>query len=184
MNNFEDFKNEYFNGDEDKAIRQLAYEGYSYNLEFTKTKDNIKKILDSMDEAAANKYMDYLYEETEKNPERYNQYASLATNLVNLNMTYDEVKNAEINPFKAKLLKSTLKLLIGGSSLLAISIIASNLGGSDTISSFLSYLNAGVIAYTSAEIGANLINYSNFKQAKKQVENNETFKIESESKIR
>lgn len=42
--NFEEFKNQYFNGDEDRALAHCAYESYYQDYVLTGNQENLQKL--------------------------------------------------------------------------------------------------------------------------------------------
>ena len=65
---FLEFKNKFFDGDEEKALAQLAYESYSEDYELTGNVTSLQETLNTMDRKTANKYMYFLREELRKDP--------------------------------------------------------------------------------------------------------------------
>lgn len=166
---FEEFKDTYFNGDEKAALRQLAYEGYNMDLKYTKTGDTIQKILDSLNDKQVDLYMKYFYKENEKNPERFNKFLNLSNNLTQLNLDYEEIEKSKVNPFKAKIAKTLLKLLISGASIVGLAALSN---GNDTIIGVAKPIASFLSAYFSGELGLNILNYFRYKSAKKQIDQN------------
>lgn len=171
--NFENFSNQYFQGNVEAALEHLAKESYYRNYSITKTGDNLQVILDSMNSDLASRFMYYIKQESKKNPEVIKNVLNEVKNFASLDLSYDEVKNATINPYKAKLVKTFFKFLIGGSGLVAFSLIGASLGQIGLVGS----LGAGVAtlfnSYIAYDMGINLVNYIKFKKAKKFVSENE-----------
>ena len=93
--NFIEFKNTYFDGNEETAFEQLAKESYNREYTYTKTHNNLKIILDSMSSETASRYMKVYGKEIAKNPKYFEDTIEIA---------FEEVQAMEKNPFSKKLL--------------------------------------------------------------------------------
>ena len=163
IDNFEDFKNEYFNGDQTTALKQLAYEGYSLDFKYCKNKENAQIIADTLEEDLANEYLEYFKEYVLQNPELFKRTQSLAISLTQMDMSLEEFQKMDKNPFKAKSLISVLITLIGIGILLTAYAFAGDTWVKNAVS--VSVPLFGV--FMSSAVGNSILNYFNFKFSKK-----------------
>lgn len=166
---FEEVVLEKFNGDKESALAYLAQESYSRKYNMTGTKENLQKILDELSEEDAKKFMVYWGKEAEKNPESFKNTVETGVNLAYLNLSYDEVKNAEVNPYKAKTGKAFLKLLIGAGGLLGLAAILHTVGPVGLAANVGTGLYTLFITYAGADFADKVVKYFNFKQTKKRI---------------
>lgn len=89
--------------------------------------------------------------------------------LVNLNLTEEEVRSAEVNPYKAKIFKGFLKLLLIEGGILSMVFLGKNIGFDTYSLGILSQIATGVVSITIAE---NILKYFKFKNIKKYIEKN------------
>jgi len=171
--NFVEFAYKYFSGNADKAIECLAHESYTKEFKFSGSRKNLRDILDTMDKNTAEKYVDYLEKEIIKNPQIFEGYVENAEKWSALNLSYEEVRDAKVNPYKAKVAKGFLKGLIGGTGLLALSTLIPGASDPGIINSVCSGMVTLFGSYCAMDVGVNLINYFKFKKIKKEIEANE-----------
>lgn len=175
---FNDFVNQYFNGDKEAAFAQIAYESYNRDYKFTGTHQNLKNLLDQLSPEDASRYMKFSGREMAKNPERFAKTIELGFDLSVLKMSYDEVKNAEINPYKAQIGRSFLKFLIGMGGFTTVVAIASAVGATGVIPLVSGGMFTLFSTYASADLGNKIMKYFKFKKVKKKVLEEEEMKNE------
>lgn len=174
----DEFANQYFSGNMNEAIAQIAYEAYSRNFDYTKSYQTCESLLKQLNSEQEKIYVDYLAKEIKKNPKKFQKDINMTENIVNMNLTYEEIQNAKVNPYKAKIGKSFFKFLVGTGGILAFMIAANNLGQGDLATK----LGAGAMtlfnSYVALDVTSNIMNYFKFKNAKKYVNVNEFQKNE------
>lgn len=154
MRKFDDFVNKNFNGNMEQALEFLLYSSGEEKLDnyvSELTREEALIVFRLMKKEAIKQYGG------EKN---YSAELDKTRMLMSLNLTEEEVKNAQKNPYKAKLLKNVLKMLImdGGIILLSLlSVPASALG-------LVASVGTGLLSMT---IASNLIDYVKFNKLKK-----------------
>lgn len=105
--------------------------------------------------------------------EEVNQILNEENMLEQLNLTKEEVQKAERNPYRAKLGKQFLKLLLvnGGLIALAATLQNININASQNIIEAISTGATSIFTtYMALDIGPDLVKYFKFKKLKKQYE--------------
>lgn len=153
---------EKFNGDIRKTIEFLLLNGADNNFDKyvdELTYDEAKIVMEIMNSEAIKHYGS---ESNFKNEVKKNRL------LIELELTEEEVKNAKKNPYKAKIFKSSLMMLIMESGIIALSLFGSNLG----ITPAMLGVGASIVTgLSSMTVASNVINYVKFKNASKIIDN-------------
>lgn len=177
--NINEFAKLYFEGNSNKAIEHLALEGYTENFKFTNNPKNFDVIISSLSSEQRTYYVQSLIKVTKENPKKFNEALDNAVSISEMNLTYEEVQNAKVNPYKAKIGKSFFKFLVGTGGILAFMIAANNLGQGDLATK----LGAGAMtlfnSYVALDVTSNIMNYFKFKNANKYVNEAELQQIET-----
>ena len=167
--NFEEFKNKCFDGDEEKALECLAQEAYACIYNKTVNEDTATNIVDSLDQKQKQKFIIRLATEAKANPEKINKCLNRAYTIAKMNLMYEEVCDAETNPFKCKIRKTLLKALIG---IVAVALfmwitVAMDM---DDLPEAGPYILSVFGSYIAIELTANITNYFRFKKIKKDID--------------
>ena len=170
--NFEDYKNKYFDGDEDKAIHQLAYEQYNNKFTYYLNKKEACRVFDTLTEKQKDRHVDFLAEETNKNPANFLLGLQKASVLINSGLTYEEIKETNTNPFKLKIGKTILKAFAGIAVIVIFMLITVSMD-MDRLAEIGPYIIGVFGSYIAIELTSNITNYFRFKKAKKDIESNE-----------
>lgn len=167
---FEEFVEKNFNGDKESALAALAQESYSNQYTLTQTKQNLQRILDELSMEDSEKFMVYWGKEVEKNPKNFQDAVETAVHVSLLNLSYDDVKKAKINPYKAEVGKAFLKLLIGAGGLLGLAAILHNSGQVGLAANVGTGLYTLFITYAGADFVDKIVKYFNFKKVKQRMD--------------
>lgn len=89
--------------------------------------------------------------------------------LKSLNLTEEEVKNAEKNPYKTKVSKSFLKLLLTEGGIVSLALASKSIGIEGPA---LGAIGSAITAFMSYGVAENIIKYINFRALKKNMDNN------------
>lgn len=89
--------------------------------------------------------------------------------LKSLNLTEEEVRNAKKNPYKAKMSKSFLKLLLTEGGIVSLALAGKNLGIEGPT---LGVIGSALTAFMSYGVAENIIKYLKFRSLKKNIDNN------------
>lgn len=170
---FLEFKNKFFDGNEEKALAQLAYESYSEDYELTGNVTSLQETLNTMDRKTANKYMDFLREEIRKDPKKFDKSYKFAQLLHKINMNEEDVIKTEKNPFVKKLWVS-VAIIIAGIFAMALLLAIKRIANfeSKLFESLVSYGMTIFIGVRSINTAGILMNVFNFRKAKKYIKEN------------
>ena len=178
---FTEFKNTHFDGDEDKALECLAHEGYVKQFNITGDGRNLQSILDTMDEDTADKYMEFLDAEIDKNPKIFEGIFKKAKKAASLGMTYEEILKSQKNPYVKKLFMNLIILIFGSFVILVLSSMISGTAlGKSGIGTLIACFAALFIAVYFFKTVQMLLNILKFNKVKKQAESDETISINIE----
>ena len=170
--NLQEFANKHFEGDIDKSLQHLARESYLNEYTLTGSKENLSAIVTPLTGEYSKKFYKYFKQAIKERPglitEAYKDV--LETIGPRVSFSYDEVKNAKVNPYKSKVNKSCLKTLIGGGGLLSFAAIAQGMGDPGAMQSLSSGLATLFGSYMAFDLGINLMNYLKFKKEKKKID--------------
>lgn len=167
---FMEFKNTYFDGNEESAFEQLAKESYNREYTYTKTHSNLKAILDTMSSETASRYMKVYGKEIEKNPKYFAETIKIAFDCATIKMSAEEVNETDKNPFSKKLL---FNLILSISEILLFFAIALILEKFNLVKSIL-FLPTAILLFHSvyefSMIFINLRKFFSFRKIKKHLE--------------
>jgi len=173
--NFIEFKDTFFDGDEEKAMVRLAYESYNEDYELTGSRKELKSILDSMETKTADRYIDFLKEEMVKNPSKVENIIRIDHLLRKIGMNEAEVVATEKNPFVKRFWLCILTIL-AGLFVMTLLLLAKRIFDFENhiYNSVVSYGTTIFIGMRSINAASALINMFNFNKAKKYIlENSE-----------
>ena len=169
---FEELVNK-FNGDKDAALKTLANAEFTKKFEVVGGAENSEALVNGLNEEDAIKYMDYLFQEVNADKEFSKRfYKDLKKNFTKsmfLNLTVDEVKAAKKNPFKAKVMKGILAMVISGALFVAAGVFlpgVSTIVAVPAIKAVMGVLTSTIFMST----GLDLARYIVFKNFKKELE--------------
>lgn len=155
---------EKFNGDTLKAIEYLVINKEptfgEYVQEFTKKEATFAF------RALHTYHVDKIIEEDFGGKEKFADDVVREINLQELNLTAEEVKNAEKNPFRAKLGKDVLKLALLEGGVVGLSALGGKAGFDATSIGFLGSIGTTICSLGMAD---NIMKYFKFKKMKKQL---------------
>ncbi|MBR6516460.1 MAG: hypothetical protein IKT40_06345 [Bacilli bacterium] len=160
MRKIDEIANEKFNGDINRTLYYLVYEAGEpfdpYIPELTQAE--AATVLRFVEDRAIKHYG------SEEN--YYNEYKKRKL-LAQLDLTEEEVRNAKKNPYKAKLLKNSLLMLIVEGGILALGLAANQMGIAPDILSYAGSIATGLFSMT---LAGNLLEYVRFKKTKKMID--------------
>lgn len=156
---FIEFKNTYFDGNEETAFEQLAKESYNREYTYTKTHNNLKIILDSMSSETASRYMKVYGKEIAKNPKYFEDTIEIAFDCATIKMSTEEVQAMDKNPFSKKLL---FNLILCISEILLFFAIALILEKFNLVKSILLLPTAILLFHSMYEFSMIFINLRRF----------------------
>ena len=166
--NIYSYADKFFDGDLDKSLENLAKEVYSEEYKTVKNKKELDDILEPLERDLALKYLEYLKIEINKNPKRYHTVMKDAFVFNMMDFSYEEIQNAKVNPYGAKLKKEFLKLLIFDGGLILATLMANNFGLGDLVSNIINGAAVMLNGYLASEIGIDFVKYCNFKKLQKK----------------
>ena len=108
---FYEFTDAYFEGDKEKSLRHLAYEGAHKDFMLTGNNESFKTLIDTMESEDADRYMVYFSAELHHHPEIFKTSCDAAALLAKLDMTKEELVESKKNPFVKKTLMSLIFVL-------------------------------------------------------------------------
>ena len=169
MRKIDVFANEKFNGNIKDALLYLLNSNGDYRMD---------DYVDELSRDEANFVYLALRDKAIKHYgglENYRSELKKQSDLTSLNLTEEEVRTAEVNPYKASLLKSVLKLLIMDGGILLLSMMSPVLGISVSTLGIGASLFSGIYSLTIVE---NLAKYVKFSKVKKIIDSEQLQNIE------
>lgn len=168
MNKTDILANEKFGGDLRATIEYLMdteeLDSSIYFEEFTKPQ--VRIFFDIL----ANRINERVPDKVKK------EVAAEAFALESMNLTREEVRNMDVNPFKAKVGKDFLKLLIIPGGLISLNLLAGNVLGAELGSAFsqlTTFATSLLTTSLSLSTAKDLLNYFKFKKTKTNMLNRE-----------
>lgn len=105
--------------------------------------------------------------------EAVEKFEKSVSTMKSLNLTDEEIMNAEKNPYKAKIGKNFLKLLLVNGGLLGLTALLPNLGGNTAgIENVATTIASICTTGLAIDSGSNIMKYFKFKNAKKVLDEN------------
>ena len=169
--------NEYiskFNGDRNLAFQHLAEEVVLKKYDKAVNYETANVMIKGLTGKDAEDYMSAVFATLKKYPKinyeikKEFQRSLFATNVLQMNV--DEIKNAEKNPYKAKIFKGILKLIVTGALFVAAGVLIPGVGtiaSLPAVKAAVSVLFATILSTTSFDI----VKYFVFRNFKNQIEN-------------
>ena len=164
MRNLDVVAKEKFGGDIEKTIEFLLLNGEDNNFD---------KYVDELTYEEAQMVMKIMNAEAIKHygsERNYQMEIKKNRLLMELDLTEEEVKNATKNPYKAKILKSSLIMLIMEGGIIALSLFGNSLGFTPAMLGVGASIATGLSSVT---LASNIIGYVKFKNAKKFINNHQ-----------
>lgn len=169
--NFSEYKNEFFAGDSQKALKQLAEEKYNNRYSTCKNATELQKILDSMDKKTANEFRDCMSDEIEKNPQKIKRIIRIKTMSTNLGVTPDYVLQEKKNPFVKKLVFTVIYILCVIAVYAIMLIIKKKYGiDNNNYNTVLALIPSIFLSFGAIPVANNLMNLFRYKKLKSLVE--------------
>lgn len=178
--NFDEFKNQYYNGDDEAALRELTYEGNTHDFKITKNFEDYKNIMATLTPIQTVKYLKYMKEEIKVRPQYTQEIIDNARKETTLEISDEEFHNLKKNPYKAKMLKAFLGLVISGAFIVYGGFLAAN--GNTDFSVLSQYILPGVEVYFALDFGINIFKYFGYKKMQKFSKENQS-NVDSENNI-
>ena len=161
---------EKFNGDTIQTLNYLLENNQSIEQYIDElTKEEAQIVLNWASEKAHEKF---------GGRENFERKMIREIELDSLNITEEEIKNAKKNPYKAKIFKGFLKMLLIDGGIVSLALISSSLGINPEI---LGLLGATITGMFSLGMANNVMKYFKFKKIKNQIidENTNSDQIEN-----
>ncbi len=176
--NFEEFKNHYFNGDEDRALAHCAYESYHNKYILTGSRDALHEIVNPLTGEQSKKFYRFFKIEIKMKPGIMTQaYAPVldALNGGDSSWKYNEEFIKKSNPFGKKV-KTNLLISVIGVLLITLLLTLVNIMGMESTYpvNYISYLYLVFGVYMAFPLCKSIDDYFEFNRIKKNIkENNE-----------
>lgn len=172
--NFEEFKNTYFDGNEDRALAHLAYESYNNDYVLTGSKSALEEIVHPLEGRLSNKFMILFRIVIKMNPGIMTQnYAPVldAIGGTDSSWKYDEEFIKKGNPFGKEIKKYLLISLIGVAILLFVALLMGMAGIKESLMKYVGYAFVIFGTYIAFPLYRSIDNYFEFKKTEKNLKN-------------
>lgn len=157
MRKIDEIANEKFNGDMNRTLEYLLYEADGPFTPYVEelTQEEARMVMKFLERDAIKHYgsEENFYDEIDKNGL-----------LRHLDLSEDEVRNATKNPYKAKMLKNALKMLIMEGGIIALGLVGGSFGLTPAVLGMAGSVATGIWSMT---LAGNIIDYVRFRKAKK-----------------